>query len=167
MVRTYKKRKYEKEIRPRIKLYKFENLPEDVQDKMIEHEREFASEIATDDLSDYANEEIPELLEREGFKDISGFELGDWDLYGNLLNFEVKFKYKNYIFNYDKNNLTSYDMEEIPDNVYEEAKGKIRNVKSEMLRLMNDSYEASFNSDNIRKFLIEEDELYDIKGDRH
>ena len=27
MVRTYKKRKYEKEIRPRIKLYKFENLP--------------------------------------------------------------------------------------------------------------------------------------------
>ena len=167
MVRNYIKRKYEKEIRPRIKLYKFENLPEDVQDKMIEHEQEFYSEIATDDLSDYANEEIPELLEREGFKDISGFELGDWDLYGNLLNFEVKFKYKNYIFNYDKNNLTSYDMEDIPDKVYDEVKGKIRNVKSEMLRLMNDSYEASINPDNIRKFLIEEDELYDIKGDRH
>lgn len=172
MVRTYKKRKYEKEIRPRIKLYKFENLPDDMQDKMIEHEREFASEIATDDLSDYANEEIPELLEREGFKDISGFELGDWDLYENELNFGVSFVYKRFSFEYHKGHLNpyeygDYEMKEIPDNVYEEAKGKIRNVKSEMLRLMNDSYEASFNSDNIRKFLIEEDELYDIKGDRH
>jgi hypothetical protein len=36
-----------------------------------------------------------------------------------------------------------------------------------MLKLMNKSYEASINPDNIRKFLIEEGELYDIKGDRH
>jgi hypothetical protein len=172
MVRTYKKRKYEKEIRPRIKLYKFENVPEDIQNKMIEHEQEFASEIATEDLSSYANEEIPELLKREGFKDVSGFELGDGDLYEGILNFDVSFVYKRFGFEYNKGHLIpfeygDYSMKEIPDNVYEEAKSKIEHVKSEMLKLMNKSYEASINPDNIRNFLIEEGELYDINGDRH
>ena len=172
MVRTYKKRKYEKEIRPRIKLYRFENLPEDMQDKIIEHEQEFASEIATEDLSSYANDEIPELLKKEGFKDVSGFKLGDWDLYENELNFGVSFVYKRFSFEYHEGHLNpyeygDYEMKEIPDNVYEEAKNKIEHVKSEMLKLMNKSYEASINQDNIRKFLIEEGELYDIKGDRH
>ena len=172
MVRTYKKRKYEKEIRPRIKLYKFENLPEDMQDKMIEHEQEFASEIATEDLSSYANDEIPELLKKEGFKDVSGFKLGDWDLYENVLNFDVSFVYKRFSFEYHKGHLSpyeygDYEMREIPDDIAEEAENKIHHVKSEMLKLMNKSYEASLNPDNIRDLLIEEGELYDINGDRH
>lgn len=65
MAREYIKR-YEKEIRPRIKLYKFENLPEDVQEKIINDEIEFKEDIITDDLQEFGKDILSEYLVKNG-----------------------------------------------------------------------------------------------------
>jgi galactose-1-phosphate uridylyltransferase len=63
MAREYIKR-YEKEIRPRIKLYKFENLPEDVQEKVINDEIKFKEDIIIEDLQEYSDYQMIDLPDK-------------------------------------------------------------------------------------------------------
>lgn len=166
MAREYIKR-YEKEIRPRIKLYKFENLPEDVQEKIINDEIEFKEDIITDDLQEFGKDILSEYLVKNGIK-LNEIKLEGWDIYSRELNFSFDGTYKKYDINYKNNSINSYsdyEMINLPDKIYDKISEIIDEAKEETLASMKSYYENSTDPDYVKKDLIEEGHLYTIKGE--
>jgi hypothetical protein len=167
MAREYIKR-YEKEIRPRIKLYKFENLPEDVQEKVINDEIQFREDILLEELQDFGEDVLSEYLVNKGINLNSQVKLETWDIYERELTFSFDGTYKKYNINYKDGNINSYsdyEMNDLPDKIYDKISEIIDEAKEETLASIKSYYENYTDSDNVKKDLIEEGHLYTIKGE--
>lgn len=173
MVRKIRSRKWEREIRPRIKLYKFENLDEDVQNKLIQEQAEFYSDYLIDDIDNEGKEIFRESLEAENFKDID-FKFEEWDLDRNYLytsgsayygKYTVTWKHDNWKNEFEVVETDDYGVE-APEKTYNLIKEIIENEEKHTLKAMRDSYNYAMDYDNIKKDLIEQDYLYTADGER-
>lgn len=168
-IRAIKSRKYEKEIRPRIKLYKFENLSEDVQNKLIDHEIEFYGEVMVDELSDYAKEEMPILFAKKGFKNVD-LQIDEWDISRNYIEISMEFNFDGFELSYRKGLLEAHDYDnyeylDIPNKLHDKIMERIREVKAAMLSEMRDDYESRTDPEFIKEDLIEQGNLYTADGE--
>jgi len=170
MVREYNKR-FVKEIRPRIKLYKFDDLPEDIQDKLINDYYEFYGSLMSEDLTNYAKEMMKELLDKNKFTEISDLEIPEWDIYSRYLHstfkgyspdnkYEISWKKGNldYIMDNEYNEVTD-------DEIVEEITDNIKDIEKKTLNEITKSYEQMTDIETIKEQL--RDYLYDINGKQY
>ena len=168
MVRKVTSRKYEKEIRPRIKLYKFENLSEDVKEKLINEEMQLQSDILVDDLSQYGVDVISQYLVKNGIKLDSLPNITSWDLDSHSLEFKFDGKYKGYYIDYDGRYINSYtdaELADIPEKIYDKILDIVSHAKEEALKAMERSYMSSTDPKYIEESLIEHGDLYTANGE--
>ncbi len=165
MVRKVTSRKYEKEIRPRIKLYKFENLSEDVQEKIINSEIEFREDILLDDLSQVGTDILTEYLVKNGIEFESTPKVTSWDLSENYIHFKFSGQYKKYYIDYNSESYSDAESADIPEKIYYKFLDIVDKAKKEALKAMKADYNYSTDPEYIKRDLIEQGNLYTVNGE--